>query len=247
VETNLYLDILQQPDSRTCGPTCLHAVYRYFDDQMALSQVISEVTYLEEGGTLAVYLACHALLRGYKAIIYTYDLQVFDPTWFTGKGSDISEKLKLQLQHKKGARNLEVITHAYLKFLELGGQVRFEVLSASLIRKFLNRLIPVLTGLSATFLYNSAREVTEGDRLSYDDIRGEPMGHFVVLAGYERAQRNVFLADPLMPNPVSASQLYKIDIQRLVCAILLGTVTYDGDLLIIEPGKKGSSGRSVLV
>ena len=25
------LEILNQPDDVTCGPTCLHAVYRYFD------------------------------------------------------------------------------------------------------------------------------------------------------------------------------------------------------------------------
>ena len=237
METKLYLDIQQQPDNKTCGPTCLHAVYRYFDDQITLNQVISEVTYLKEGGTLAVYLACHALKRGYKAILYTYNLQVFDPTWFTPKKPDISEKLNLQLQYKKQDPEREIATHSHLKFLELGGQVRFEVLTASLIRKFLNKRTPILTGLSATFLYNSAREVDEGDSLFYDDIRGEPMGHFVVLAGYDRAQRNVLLADPLMPNPVSSAQLYQIDIYRLVCAILLGTLTYDGNLLIIEPGK----------
>lgn len=237
MKTKLYLDIRQQPDNMTCGPTCLHAVYRYFNDQITLNQVISEVTYLKEGGTLAVYLACHALKRGYKAILYTYNLQVFDPTWFTPNKPDISEKLNLQLQYKKQDPEREVATHAYLKFLELGGQVRFEVLTTSLIRKFLNRRIPILTGLSATFLYNSAREVDEGDSLFYDDIRGEPMGHFVVLAGYDRAQRNVLLADPLMPNPVSSGQLYQIDIYRLVCAILLGTLTYDGNLLIIEQRK----------
>ena len=28
----LDLDILAQPDDETCGPTCLHAVYRYFGE-----------------------------------------------------------------------------------------------------------------------------------------------------------------------------------------------------------------------
>ena len=32
--------------------------------------------------TLAVLLGCHALRRGYEATIYTFNLQVFDPTWF---------------------------------------------------------------------------------------------------------------------------------------------------------------------
>ena len=32
METKLFLDIRPQPDQTTCGPTCLHAVYRYFND-----------------------------------------------------------------------------------------------------------------------------------------------------------------------------------------------------------------------
>ena len=76
------LKILTQPDDSTCGPTSLHAVYQYFDDDISLDQVIKEVSFLEEGGTLAVMLGCHALKRGYKVKIYTYNLHVFDPTWF---------------------------------------------------------------------------------------------------------------------------------------------------------------------
>ena len=37
------LEILTQPDDSTCGPTCLHAVYRYFKDPVALDDVIAEV------------------------------------------------------------------------------------------------------------------------------------------------------------------------------------------------------------
>ena len=61
------------------------------------------------------------------------------------------------------------------------------------------------------------------------------MGHFVVLAGYDKQDRTVLIADPLSPNPVGAGQYYRVDILRLVCAIMLGTLTFDGDLLIIKP------------
>ena len=36
METRLSLDILPQPDELTCGPTCLQAVYRYYDDNISL-------------------------------------------------------------------------------------------------------------------------------------------------------------------------------------------------------------------
>lgn len=82
MERGLNLDILHQPDDHTCGPTCLHAVYQYFGDDVPLNQVVHETDFLEEGGTLAPLLGCHALRRGYQAKIYTWDLRVFDPTWF---------------------------------------------------------------------------------------------------------------------------------------------------------------------
>ena len=236
--SNLYLDILPQPDNITCGPTCLHAIYRYFGDEISLQQVVSEVPQIASGGTLAVYLAVHALRRGYRATIYSYNLQIFDPTWAVARGKEIAGKLKLQASCKKVDPELEVATKGYLEFLELGGELRFEVLTAALIRRYLKRSLPILSGLSATYLYNSAREYCQGKDLIFDDIRGTPMGHFVVLAGYDKEDRTVLVADPLLPNPVNSGQYYRVNILRLVCALMLGTLTFDGDLLIIKPTPK---------
>jgi hypothetical protein len=233
--SKLYLDILPQPDNTTCGPTCLHAIYRYFGDDISLNQVVSEIPQIDAGGTLAVYLAVHALHRGYSATIYSYNLQIFDPTWANARGEEIGEKLRLQASYKKADPGLEISTKGYLEFLELGGELRFEVLTAGLIRRYLKRSLPVLSGLSATYLYNCAREYSEGNDLIFDDIRGKSMGHFVVLAGYDKQDRTVLIADPFLPNPVGSGQYYRVNILRLVCAIMLGTLTFDGDLLIIKP------------
>ena len=62
---SLGFDIRRQPDAATCGPTCLHALYRYYGDPIGLEDVIAQVPQWQEGGTLAVYLAIHALRRGY--------------------------------------------------------------------------------------------------------------------------------------------------------------------------------------
>jgi hypothetical protein len=235
-----FLDILPQPDGASCGPTCLQAVYRYFDDDIPLQQLIAEVTTLEDGGTLAVFLACHALQRGFKATIISYNLQIFDPTWAAASSRDIAEKLRLQLDYKKHLPGFEVATRAYLDFLQLGGRLQFKVLTTGLIRSYLKRSIPLLSGLSATFLYGTAREFVDGNVLVYDDIRGVSTGHFVVLADYNKKERTVLVADPLLPNPVSPGQHYYVNISRLMCAIMLGTLTYDADLLIVEPRKINS-------
>ncbi len=234
METRLSLDILTQPDELTCGPTCLHAVYRYYGDDISLDQVIAEVPMLESGGTLGVWLACHALKRGYRATTFTFKLQLFDPSWFQPGAPDIVERLEAQLEVKDDPR-LHTATHAYLEYFRLGGKLKLADLTPALIRRYLKRQRPVITGLSATFLYRSTREF--GDNCDYDDVRGEPSGHFVVLCGYDRQTRETLIADPLHTNPMGVGQVYRSPINRVINSVLLGVLTYDGNLIILEPPK----------
>ncbi|MEJ2696659.1 MAG: C39 family peptidase [Candidatus Sulfobium sp.] len=234
MERFLDFAILPQPDETTCGPSCLHAVYRYYGYDISLDQVIREVRNLEGGGTLDVFLAIHALRRGFSAVIYTYNLAVFDPTWFKQGGADLKERLLAQMRAKDEPK-LHVATRGYLEFLDLGGQIRFEDLTTAIIRKYLKRSVPIITGLSSTYLYRSAREV--GEKGEEDDIRGEPAGHFVVLCGYNREERTVLVADPFSPNPFSESHTYLVNIDRVLCSILLGVLTYDANFLIVRPNR----------
>ena len=229
--TKLHLDISVQPDDTTCGPACLHSVYDYYGDSISLQQVITEAQSLKGGGTLAVLLGNHALRRGYRATIYTYNLHVFDPTWFTEKEL-LAEKLKAQAAIKNDEK-LSVSTEGYLEFIERGGTLLFEDLTIGLIRHFLKKSIPILTGLSSTYLYRAMRE--NPDNNLDDNIGGVPTGHFVVLCGYDKDKREVLVADPYKMNPVSRDHYYMVSIARLLGAVLLGILTHDANLLIIEP------------
>ena len=224
--------ITSQPDDETCGPTCLHAVYRYFGDNISFSKVSREVPRLRGGGTLACMLGAHALRRGYKARMYTYDMKTFDPTWLTDDHARLPEKLKLQMAAKED-KKLRRVSLAYIDYLELGGQLRFEDLSRALIRRPLNKGLPIIVGLSSTYLYREIREIPSTTQS--DDIRGVPGGHFVVLHGYNHVTGTVHIADPYGDNPLTGVNKYEIPIDRVICAILLGIVTYDANLLILEP------------
>jgi hypothetical protein len=199
-----------------------------------LDEVIAHVPRWQAGGTLAVYLAIHALHRGYQTTIYPYNLRIFDPTWSKLDSARISDKLRAQLPHKKELPAFEEITRAYLDYLALGGRIKFKVITPALIRNCLKSGTPILTGLSATYLYNEAREVEQHGKWIADDIRGQSCGHFVVLSGYSKENRRIQVADPLVPNPMASGRYYEVDIYRLICAIMLGILTYDGNLLIIQ-------------
>lgn len=232
MDIELPITIKPQPDDTTCGPTCLHAVYKYYGDEASLEEVIDSTSTLDEGGTLAVFLANAAMRRGYKTTIYTYNLQMFDPSWFNTEKVDLRERLKGQADLKYDPK-LRHATEGYLEFLELGGKLRFTDLNRRLIRGILGRQLPILTGLSSTYLYRSPRVYGEDDH--YDDIRGEPSGHFVVLAGYHRKDKTVLVADPYLLNPVAEGQFYAVNIDRVICSIMLGVLTYDANLLVIHP------------
>lgn len=247
----LPLDILPQPTDETCGPTCLHSVYRYWGEEISLDEVIESSRSLNRAGagrgTLAVMLGSHALSRGYRAALFTFNLHVFDPTWFDSRGEASPALLAGKLGAQRAAKQVDdprfgIASDSYSEFLKLGGHIHLRDLTSRLISGFIGRGVPVLTGLSATYLYRCAREFGPND--DYDDLRGEPAGHFVVLHGYNSHNRKVTVADPLADNPGFESQSYTVPMARLVPAIMLGVLTYDANLLVIEPPAGRPSGQA---
>jgi hypothetical protein len=245
---SLAVDIQTQPNDCSCGPTCLAAVYRYWDDDVDLHKLIADIGQLSSGGTLAVQLACHALSRGYSAEIITHNLQLFDPTWFRTSTPDMAEflasKLTAQLRAKKNRDDIDLMrlehaTAAYLSFLSLGGKVRMLALNSELIIASLAQEIPILCGLSATYLYQESRERVVADQPGRtavpDDVGGDPIGHFVVLHGYDPRTDMLQVADPMHTNPFGPTNKYTASLARVLSAILLGIVTYDSNLLTLTP------------
>ena len=69
-------------------------------------------------------------------------------------------KLKQRRRLVKSKRLRRAIS-AYVEYLKMGGKVRFAELETGLLVSLLARGRPILTGLSATYLYGTAREYRE--------------------------------------------------------------------------------------
>ena len=234
------IQMCKQPDDETCGPTSLHAIYRYYGKDISLNKVIAGIKRSESGGTYCAYLGEHALNHGFNATIYVNNTTIFDPSWFTKtKASNemLLKKIRAQRELKKSPK-MSIVSLAFESFLEAGGCIRFKTLDTKFFKDYFDKNIPVLTGLNATYLYRTRRECyTEDGHSFFDDIMGEPTGHFVVLCGYTEKKRQVLIADPFKKAPLCSdnSLQYKVSMSRLINAILLGVVTYDANVLIIEP------------
>ena len=226
--------ITPQPNEITCGPTCLHAMYQHHGLDVPLEEVIRLVPQLPEGGTLTVMLALDALRRGLHATLVSFNLQLFDPTWFRPGGPTLSERLMAQTRLKNDWK-LRFATEAYLEFLALGGELRMSEMTPPLISGMLAQGDPLIVALSGTWLYQAARERPLDNEP--DDLAGEPMGHFVILHGLDAASDRAWIADPFLHMPEPGKHHYQVSVDRLRTAILLGIVTYDAELLQIRrPG-----------
>ena len=157
MKKRIQLDIMRQPDDVSCGATCLHAIYRYHGDKIELGDVVRDVEQLEEGGTLGVFLGCHALKRGYRVSLYSYNLQVFDPTWHSLPQDELAVRLAKQMAVKH-QRKLKIASKAYLEFIELGGER-----NRSTMKEFSGALTEHRTGVQAFIADNGAPEVLFGD------------------------------------------------------------------------------------
>lgn len=240
------LTIRTQPNDETCGPTSLHAIYRYYGVEIPLTQVISTVEHSLSGGTLISLLGKHALMHGFDATIYINNMDLFDPTWFKKSMAPreaLLTKLSSQSKFKHG-KDITADSTAFQEFLTLGGNIRFKTIDAQMLKGYFKQDIPILAGLSSTYLYRTSRELftSEGESY-YDDLLGQPCGHFVVLCGYDEKRRRVVVADPYRENPFSNDNFYKVSISRLINAIMLGVLTYDAGLLVIRPKTEDGSNK----
>jgi hypothetical protein len=229
----LKLNIIEQPDDETCGPACLASVYQFHKSTLSIDKVVKEVDMFEEGGTIAANLGRHALSAGFETELYSFNLTVFDPSWFELSTKDLIKKLLLQVKKKPHNTKLLKATDAYIDYLKKGGILKFDDITPQLIRSFIDRGLPMVVGLSSTFLYRSIRE--NPLTTDFDDVGGEPTGHFVVVNGYDPDRRTVRIADPFKPNPLAEGHYYETNMIHLISAIFMGVVTYDANLLVVKP------------
>jgi hypothetical protein len=227
----LSVTVEPQPTDDSCGITCLQAIYRYFGKEVNLSSMKRQVVHWQSGGTVGVNLARHALENGFGAEIYTYNIKVFDPTWRNLPVEGLIAKLEKRLSRIRSKTQQEVIGF-YLEFLRAGGKVRFDDLDESLIERLVAAKRPIICGLSATYLYQSMRETPDCED---NDIIGGPVGHFVVVSGYDAKERSVHINDPLHTrNPFSPNGRYVQPFRRFSNAVMLGILTYDANLLVLS-------------
>ncbi|MBX3268792.1 MAG: C39 family peptidase [Sandaracinaceae bacterium] len=222
---------LTQPDDVSCGPTCLAQVLAHHGDPRSFLELAARVERNPDGGTVGVHLGRAAIELGYEVTLFSCNLRVFDPTWAGLSAAALTAKLAARAAAVTDPR-LAAIAMAYVDFLERGGRISFDDFDPSLLVQLLDSGRPLIAGLSATYLYGAPREDPATSRP--DDVAGEPAGHFVVIDGYSERGARFDVVDPYPHNPFGAGHRYEVAARRLLNAVLLGDVTYDGVLVVVS-------------
>lgn len=236
-------EIPKQTDGVSCGPTSLYAVYRHYGLDVTLEQVSKDVERMPNQGTLDAFLGIDALKRGMTATIVSSNIGVLDPSWKGMEGDALAAKLESyrNTMNAAGKYTEATVADAYARFVRMGGVL--QVMSAMptqtcckvnipcgfTFNKF-DENLPAICGLSYTALFHETRE---DDATNEVTDMGRPVGQFVVVTG-KPCWDYYDIADP-WDGP--RGQHYSLCYDELDRAILLGTLTNDGGILIVKPKK----------
>jgi hypothetical protein len=220
---------LAQQDEVSCGAACLAQVLHYYGIEASQTELAERIRRTEEGGTLAVFIGLLAQDLGLRVRLHPLGLRHFDPTWWNLSRRAILQKLTARGEALGMSEELE----GWITLLERGGKVGFGPLERQRLVRILARHRPVIAGLSATWLYRETRHDPSTNQP--DDVAGQPVGHFVVVTGYERRGRRFLINDPYPDIPLGAEGVYTLPARRLITAILMGDATRDAVLLEIWP------------
>lgn len=215
----------------TCGSSALQQVLAYYGVKKSLNEVLKNVkTY--KYGSWGCDVLSYALKLGFEAEIITRDLNIFDPTWFKLDRNKLIKKLKSRIKYAK--KNDKHGITGYTRFLELGGRIRFGIITENMIKDYLKKKIPVIACICSTALWKCKRiyskKIGEGYRSIPSDVKGKPEGHFLVISGYTKDK--FIVTDPHYKIPNSKTGIYTVPTKDLIAFILMWEY---GNVCVIKP------------
>lgn len=227
------LNILPQPDAESCGPACLHAVFRYFHQYTTLEEVIQGVGPKATGPVPMVHLAQDAIDRGFSATLHTCHFNIFDPGWKGLSKKGLLNKLRGMMENLSDKKLMNAL-YAYIHFLHSGGSLLFDPIDQNLFNKYLCCGFPVLCRINAARHYDHQQDgpLDIHPHMAGRDTTGQA-SKFVVL--YSMHGDVVDVADPYPQNPLGDGHHYPVDAFHLLSSIEADKGTYDASLLVLSP------------
>ncbi|MFH0836749.1 MAG: C39 family peptidase [Candidatus Aenigmatarchaeota archaeon] len=208
----------------TCGPSCLQQIFAYHGKIVDLDDII-KILDKKKGfvltGTSTWHLGFCADAFGYKSDVISYDVNIIDPTWMKLSKKELVKKItkRIILEKLSFSKTRLMAMQDYILY---GGSYSFTMPSKDILLKYLKKKIPVIIRLCSTLLYNNSR--IDWNSCKFNDIKGYPFGHYVVVSGYENG--HFIITDP----SAIRGGTYKVDENKL----LFSWFFWGGEMLAVK-------------
>lgn len=195
-----------------CGPYALKQIFAYYGDDIDIKEIIKKTKARIDYGLWLSSIISLAKERNYKINFHTNSLKALDFSWERLSSKKIVQKLKRRLKSKKK----QVVNYkGFIEYFSKGGKVDFRPITKELVKKYLDKKIPVLISVNSTYFYKRKRKYKD----KFDDIKGSEVGHFLVIAGYDK--NRFYVVDPNFTAPKNGKYWVKQD-YLIVSTLILG-------------------------
>lgn len=162
--------IIKQKHKMGCGAAAMSMVYKYFGKDISEKEIIKETGGLTKWGSFTTDYALMAKKLGFKVICHSYNLEYFEPSYKKLTRANFIKKTKSLIKKEKRAYNKRELK-SILKVLESNINFKMVIPSLDIIKKFLDKKLPVCIAINPAVLFEKKK-----------DLR---LGHFIMLNGFK--------------------------------------------------------------
>lgn len=209
----------QMVGSSSCGPVSLYNIYEHFGIKTSLHQILNDLKIDDKKATYPAQLAVDIKKHGLSTILLTSSPRLVAPNWVNHENKEIIEKLSKWLKKHKNDKWSGNVKHL-LTYLKHNGDILITDLTTKLIDEYLDQGYLVMPCLEDSWIWGQRKIKGKAE---FDDIAGEPRGHFVVVYGKE--DNEYLVSDPYPTGLQNREGIYRIDKDKLLVATLFWSAT----------------------
>jgi ABC-type bacteriocin/lantibiotic exporter with double-glycine peptidase domain len=208
----LKVPLLKQKYKTGCGLAAMSMVYKYFGKKISQEEISKEIGGLTKWGSFMVEHAFMARKLGFKVICHSYNLEYFDPSDAKLSRKGFIKKTKALIKKEKRAYNKRELK-SILKVLESDIEFKMKMPSLKIIKKFLDKKIPVVVAVNSAILCEKKKN--------------SKLGHYIVLTGYKN--------DKFYYNDPKDGKAKSISADKLIFALSNNVFDSSAYLIVIKP------------
>lgn len=207
----LKVPLIKQKHKDACGPAAMRMLYKYFGKDVAEERIIKEIKGLTKWGSFVSDLAFMSKKLGFKVICHSYALIYFDPSFAKISRKEFIKRIKSLIRKEKRKYNKRELK-SILRVLKSDIDFKMRMPSLDLVRRFLDKKLPVGLVVNSAAFYEKKRNIE--------------YGHFIIVTGYEK--------DKFYYNDPSDGKSHSISADKLIFSWSNNIFGSSGYLIVIK-------------